>query len=80
MSNEIKCCECMKQKKKSHVYIEMKIKTLMKNSPCYDKNGKYNHCDKNIIKIYFKCSNNHEWVTTDEEIIVCCCEHAQKNY
>jgi hypothetical protein len=59
----MKCKQCVKEGKKSCVFVEGKSSTCLATSqPFYDEDGNYHNHDRNIMTTFYKCSNDHSWV------------------
>lgn len=57
----MKCLQCVKEGKKSKVYIGGSSTTLLGVSRYYDEDGNYHVYDPNIITTNYLCSNGHFW-------------------
>ncbi len=55
------CPECVKEGKKSCVYIGTSTTTLLAWTPYYDEDGGYHNENPNRITTQYSCSNGHRW-------------------
>lgn len=62
----MKCPQCVKQGKKSKVYIGMSSRTAAYCPPFYDEDGVYHLHDSNITHTDYRCSNRHGWTEREE--------------
>jgi len=68
----MKCPECVKAGTPSNVYPGPSMTTAMWCPPYYDEEGRFHHHDMNTTTTTYKCSNGHEWSTSDRP--KCWCE------
>jgi hypothetical protein len=57
----MKCPTCVKEGKKSKVFIGESITTTMAGSAYYDEDGKYHKYDPNVVSTSYRCSNEHPY-------------------
>ena len=67
----MKCPQCVKEGKKSHINVGTSTTTLMYCPPYYDEDGKYHHHDPNYVTTNYTCSNGHEWAETTYDSCWC---------
>ena len=60
----MKCPECVKEGKKSKVFIGTSTRTLMYWQPHYDEDGVLHSNDPNKTTTDYSCSNGHKWSVT----------------
>lgn len=60
------CPKCKAENKKSCVYEEYISHTDLLYAPFYDEEDKYHVHDKNIIVVYYECTNGHQWSETGQ--------------
>ncbi len=58
----MKCPECLKENKKSVIYVGACMSTLACSIPHYDKEGVYHNVDPNITTTSYWCSEGHKWI------------------
>lgn len=59
--DNMKCSECVKENKKSCVYVGVGSVTAMYFAPYYDEKGEFHHHDGNTHSTSYSCSNGHHW-------------------
>jgi hypothetical protein len=57
----LKCPECIKEGKKSKVYIGCTTSTLIAPVQYYDEDGNYHSSNPNTMTTQYSCSNGHHW-------------------
>ena len=57
----MKCPECVKEGKRSRVFVGGSFTTLMGFYPYYDDDGEYHSHDPNKKTTQFSCGNGHVW-------------------
>ncbi len=57
----MKCPECQKKGKRSHVFFYGSYTTLIAAHPYYDEDGNYHANNPNISSASYSCSNGHRW-------------------
>lgn len=68
----MKCPECVKENKKSIIYVGSITRTMMGSRPYYDENGIYHDHDYNSSMIEHSCSNKHSWNEIYKSNWSCC--------
>jgi len=62
----MKCIQCIKEGKKSKVFIGTTTSTLVYAQPYYDEDGNFvQPPDPNTHTTEYSCSNGHKWTTKE---------------
>ncbi len=60
-AEKMKCPECLKEGKRSRVYVGESSTTAMRTFSYYDEDGEFHHDDPNITTTSYSCSEGHNW-------------------
>lgn len=58
---DMKCPECLKDGKKSNIFLDKTDSTLMTYYPHWDYKGKLHNHDPNDTTVYYHCDQGHSW-------------------
>ena len=73
----MRCPECIKEDKRSRVYIGGSTTTLMSTNSFYDENGDGHLHDPNTTLTEYRCNRGHHW--TENEKYICWCGFGKQN-
>lgn len=59
-----RCPECVKEGRRSRVWVGNSRATAAYSPPFYDEEGRYHHHDPNSYTTEYECSNGHRWTET----------------
>jgi len=57
----MKCPQCIKEGKRSKVYVGLSVTTTAGTESYYDEDGNFHFHDPNVTTTQYNCSNGHKW-------------------